>query len=129
MTEKFEIYRCNICQNIIQVMAEGAGELVCCNEPMELLKPQEERESELGEKHTPEFETDVNGRFVRLKHHPMTEEHYIEFIQVYAKDKSCLHTKFLRPKDIAEFDITGYEQELEAQEMCNIHGLWRNKND
>ena len=59
----------------------------------------------------------------------MEEKHYIQLIEVYTKDKSVLHAKYLRPKDIAEFNITAFEQELEALELCNIHGLWRNKND
>ncbi len=129
MTEKLEIYRCNVCGNIVQVLFSGAGELVCCGEKMEHLEPKYEEGNELAEKHTPEIESDVNGRFVRLKNHPMTDEHYIQMIEAYSKDKSTLHIKYLRPKDIAEFNITAFEQDIDTLELCNIHGLWRGKND
>ena len=43
--------------------------------------------------------------------------------------KKNLHLKFLEPNEIAEFDITNFEDELETLELCNIHGLWRGKND
>lgn len=126
MTEKFEIYKCSVCGNTIQVLFEGAGELVCCGQSMEHLEAKQEENTELAEKHTPIIETDINGRFIRLKHHPMEDEHYIQMIEAISKDKSALHIKFLRPKDIAEFNITAFEQDIEAQELCNIHGLWKN---
>lgn len=125
MTEKLQLYKCNICGNLVQVILPGIGELVCCGQPMELLIPQKENENhELAEKHTPVIEEHDNGRFVTLKSHPMLPEHYIQFIEVYPKDKSALHLKYLNPKEIAEFDITSIEGDLEALEMCNIHGLW-----
>ena len=127
MTEKLELYKCHICGNLVQVILNGVGELVCCGEPMEHLEAHVEEESELAEKHTPIIEKDSNGRFVRLKHHPMTAEHYIEFIEVYPKDKSRMYLKYLKPNDIAEMEITHMEENLEALEHCNIHGLWKNK--
>jgi superoxide reductase len=91
--------------------------------------PREESGNELAEKHTPVIEQDENKCFVRLRMHPMTEEHYIQFIEVYTKDKKNLHLKFLEPNESAEFDITNFEKDLETLELCNIHGLWRGKND
>ena len=87
MTEKLQIYKCEICGNIIQVMHEGADALVCCREEMKLLPIQHDM-TELGEKHTPKFEESESNRIVSVAGHPMTEEHYIEFIQVYTKDKN-----------------------------------------
>jgi len=130
MTEKLEIYKCKICGNVIQVLCEGVGELVCCGENMEHLIPKKDNITEIGEKHSPMEEVDINGRYIRVKKHPMEEEHYVQFIEVYPEDKSALHIKFLRPKDIPEFDITGFEHDVEAVELCNIHGLWGQiKND
>ena len=130
MTEKLELYKCNICGNLIQVILNGNGELVCCGQNMEKLVPQYQNENEeLSEKHTPKFEQDEKGRFVRLKYHPMIPEHYIQFIEVYPKDKSRLYLKYLNPTDSAEFDITHFEENIEALEHCNVHGLWRNNND
>ena len=120
-------YKCNVCGNVVQVLFTGAGELVCCGQAMEHLIPQQDSDSELGEKHTPIIESDINGRYIRVKHHPMEENHYIQLIEAFAKDKSSLHIKYLRPKDVAEFNITAFEQEIDAQELCNIHGLWSDK--
>lgn len=125
MTQKLELYKCNICGNLVQVILSGAGELVCCGEPMQHLEPQSGESSELGEKHTPAIEEREGARFVTLKYHPMIPEHYIQFIEVYPKDKSALHLKYLNPNEKAEFDITGFEEDVEALELCNIHGLWR----
>lgn len=128
MTEKLELYKCNICGNLVQVILNGEGELVCCGQPMEHLIPQgvnEEINSSLAEKHTPIIEEHDGKRFVTLKCHPMIPVHYIQFIEVYPKDKSALYLKYLKPDDIAEFNITALEENIEALEMCNIHGLWK----
>lgn len=129
MTEKLELYKCNICGNIVQVLLNGMGELVCCGEKMEHLVPHEEDNSELTEKHKPEIVQNEGKRFVTLKYHPMVPEHYIQFIEVYPKDKSRLYLKYLKPNELAEFDITHFEENIEALEYCNIHGLWRGTND
>ena len=89
----------------------------------------ENENAELTEKHTPKLEEENDKRFVRLKYHPMIPEHYIQFIEIYPKDKSRLYLKYLNPNEIAEFDITHFEENIEALEHCNIHGLWRNNND
>ena len=125
MTETLELYKCNICGNLVQVILNGEGELVCCGEAMKHLVPSQEQNNELAEKHTPMIEQDENSRFVKLKYHPMSPEHYIQFIEVYPKDKSRLHLKYLNPNEIAEFDITHFEENIEAIEHCNIHGLWK----
>jgi len=129
MTEKLEIYKCDVCGNIVQVLCNGVGELVCCGQPMKILPTHLGEKSEEAEKHLPTFETDVNGRFIRVKHHPMTEEHYIQFIEAISETRDTVHIKLLRPKDVAEFDITGFGNNLEALEMCNLHGLWANKSN
>ena len=124
MTEKLELYKCHICGNLVQVILNGVGELICCGQAMEHLIPHQEK-NEFAEKHTPSIEKEENNRFVRLKYHPMTSEHYIQFVEVYPKDKSRLYLKYLNPNDIAEFDITHFEENIEALEHCNIHGLWQ----
>ena len=126
MTEKLELYKCHICGNLVQVLLEGVGELVCCGESMELLHPHKEENSEMAEKHIPQIEECEKGRIVTLKHQPMIPEHYIQFMEVYPKDKSRLYLKYLNPNEPAEFDITHFEENIEALEFCNIHGLWSN---
>ena len=105
-TEKLQLYKCNVCGNLVQVILPGAGELVCCGQPMELLTPRIEENNDFAEKHTPVIETGI---------------------EVYPKDKNTLHLKYLKPGDTAEFDITNFEKEVEAIELCNIHGLWEGK--
>ena len=129
MTEKLEIYKCQACGNIVQVIISGIGELVCCGEAMQKLEANYENNNELGEKHVPVIEFSEGKRFVTLRNHPMTEEHYIQFIEVYPKDKSRLYLKYLNPNENAELEITHLEENIEALEHCNIHGLWRSKND
>ena len=135
MSIKLGIYKCNICGNVVQVFEEGAGELVCCGEEMELLNAQYE-ENEIGEKHVPEIETVHEGCesgmcteavYVSLPKHPMTAEHYIQFIEVINQNKNEIRLKFFKPEEAARYNITGFCKNQSAIELCNIHGLWRNK--
>lgn len=129
MTKKLELYKCEVCGNLVQVVLTGQGELTCCSQPMKLLEPNSEN-SPIGEKHSPVVEFRDNKKFVQVMSHPMIDEHYIEFLEVYKKDKSELHLKYLKPQDIPEMDISNFSDDLEATAYCNIHGLWReNKND
>lgn len=128
-TEKLEIYKCNICGNTVQVLLNGVGELVCCNEPMEKLEIQHDT-NELGEKHAPKIEFRDNKKFVQVISHPMLAEHYIQFVEVYTKDKNELHLKYFYPQETPELDISHFSEEVDAIELCNIHKLWgENKND
>lgn len=125
MTELRQVYRCNICGNIVEVIHTGVGQLICCGQPMELLKGKTE---DVGlEKHVPVIER--VGSKVKVKvgsvPHPMEEKHYIEWIEIIADGISC--RKFLKPgeKPEAEFETTA--EKIEAREYCNIHGLWKTK--
>lgn len=123
MTEKLKLYRCEICGNIVQIMHEGADALVCCGEPMKKLIPHG-IEEEKKEKHVPVF-LNENEIQVGSEPHPMTQEHHIEFIQTVSDDKKHVYTKFL---DINEFPKLKINNPYSnAQEYCNIHGLWSNK--
>ncbi len=128
-TEKLQLYKCEVCGNLIQVIVPSYGELVCCSQPMKLQTVQHDS-TEMGEKHAPKLEFRENKSYVQVKTHPMLPEHYIQFIEVYKKDKSILHLKYLNPGEIPEFEITNFDDDIEAIEFCNIHGLWgEDKND
>ncbi|OGM02007.1 desulfoferrodoxin [Candidatus Woesearchaeota archaeon RBG_13_36_6] len=123
MTQQNQIYKCNICGNIVEVLHPGAGELVCCGKPMELLK---EKTKDIGqEKHVPIIEKTKTGIKVKVGSvpHPMEEKHYIEWIELIAD--GVIYRKFLKPgqKPEAEFNIKA--KRIESREYCNIHGLWR----
>ena len=124
MTEVKEIYKCEICGNIVEVLHNGIGALVCCGEPMKLMD--EKTEDASTEKHVPYIEKTENGVIVKVgqnQDHPMEEKHYIEWIQVIADGKA--YRKFLKPSDKpqAEFEIKA--DKIEVREYCNIHGLWK----
>ncbi|MBR1425586.1 desulfoferrodoxin FeS4 iron-binding domain-containing protein [bacterium] len=123
MTECLELYRCEICGNIVQVMHKGADALVCCGKPMDKLI-QHGIEEEKQEKHVPVF---LNEREIQVgsEPHPMLEEHHIEFIQAVSDDKKHVYTKFLDIADEPKMKLNNdYKQ---AIEYCNIHGLWGSK--
>ncbi|MBN1503092.1 desulfoferrodoxin [Candidatus Woesearchaeota archaeon] len=125
MTNKLEVYRCNICGNIVEVLHAGVGELVCCGQPMEL---QKEKTQDVGnEKHVPVIEETATGIKVKVGSipHPMEDKHYIEWIQLIANDQVC--RKFLKPgeKPEAEFNVKAVD--VAAREYCNLHGLWKSK--
>lgn len=125
MTEKLEIYKCNICGNVVQILLNGNGDLVCCGENMEHLEPQF-KEDELGEKHVPKI-NEINGeKVIKLDKHPMIAEHYIQFIEAISEDKNEIRLKYLYPNQTAEYKINDFEN-FNAIELCNIHKLWRSK--
>lgn len=123
MTERRQIYRCNSCGNIVEVLHAGDGELVCCEEPMELLK---EKTEDAGlEKHVPVIERTETGLKVKVGSipHPMEEQHYIEWIEVIADGR--VYRKFLKPGDKPEAEFELKAEEIGAREYCNMHGLWK----
>ncbi|HEX69186.1 MAG TPA: desulfoferrodoxin, partial [Candidatus Bathyarchaeota archaeon] len=86
MAELKQVYRCNICGNIVEVLHAGSGQLVCCGQPMELLT---EKTEDVGkEKHVPVVEMTADGFKVKVGsiEHPMEENHYIEWIELIADD-------------------------------------------
>ena len=123
MTQLNQIYKCEVCGNIVEVLHTGVGELVCCGEPMVLLT--ENTVDAAKEKHVPVIEK--SGSTVTVKvgsvAHPMLQEHYIEFIELLADGKT--YRKFLKPGDKPEatFEITA--KKVSAREYCNLHGLWK----
>ncbi len=123
MTELNQIYKCNICGNIVEVIHTGAGELVCCGKPMELLK--ENTTDAAVEKHVPVINKTDDGVKVTIGSvpHPMEKEHYIEWIEVIADGTS--YKKFLNPDDAPEAEFCIDAKEISAREYCNLHGLWK----
>ena len=123
MIKQKQIYKCNICGNIVEVLYAGGGELVCCGQPMELLE--EKTEDEGLEKHVPVIKKTEKGILVKVGSipHPMEEKHYIEWIEVIADGRFC--RKFLKPGDKPEAEFEIEAEKIEAREYCNIHGLWK----
>jgi len=118
------IYKCEICGNIVEVLHEGIGALVCCGEEMKLME--EKTEDSSVEKHVPYIEKTENGVLVKVgqnQDHPMEEKHYIEWIQLLADEKS--YRQFLKPGDKPQALFEIKADKVTAREYCNIHGLWK----
>jgi len=125
MTERDQIYKCNICGNIVEVLHAGVGELVCCGQPMQLLKENTVDASK--EKHVPVIERTKDGVGVKIGSipHPMEEKHYIEWVEIIADGRS--YKKFLKPGDAPEAEFCVRAQKITAREYCNLHGLWASR--
>ena len=122
-TERLQIYKCDVCGNIVEVLHEGAGELVCCGQAMKHFV--ENTVDAAKEKHVPVIEK--SGGKINVKvgsvAHPMEEKHYIEWIEIIADGKA--YRQFLKPGAAPEatFDIDA--KNIAAREYCNLHGLWK----
>ena len=123
MTEKLQVYKCEICGNIVEVLHEGKGELVCCGEPMKLYT--ENTVDAAKEKHVPVVEKVSGGVKVTVGSvlHPMEEKHYIEWIEIIADGKA--YRQFLKPGDVPEATFNVDAQDISVREYCNLHGLWK----
>jgi superoxide reductase len=124
MTQKKEVYKCEICGNIIEVLHNGVGTLVCCGQPMKLML--EKTQEEGNEKHIPVIQENEEGVNVKVSsvEHPMTKEHYIEWIEISTEKGES--KKFLTPEDKPEANFPVKNKNIKAREYCNIHGLWKN---
>ena len=123
MTKRLEIYKCEVCGNIVEMLHEGAGELVCCGEPMKLYV--ENTVDAAREKHVPVVEKTDHGFKVKIGSvaHPMTAEHQIEWIEIIADGKA--YRQFLKPGDAPEATFDIQAAQVTAREYCNLHGLWK----
>jgi superoxide reductase len=123
MATKLQVYKCSMCGNIVEVLHGGAGELVCCGEPMELLA--EKTADSAKEKHVPVIEKIDGGYKVKVGSvpHPMEEKHYIEWIELLADGKA--YRQFLKPGMPAEAIFNVKADAVSAREYCNVHGLWK----
>lgn len=123
MTEKLQIYKCEVCGNIVEMLHAGAGEMVCCGQPMKLYK--ENTTDAAKEKHVPVIEKTATGFKVKVGSvaHPMEEKHYIEWIEIIADGKA--YRKFLNPGEAPEATFELKAEKVTAREYCNLHGLWK----
>lgn len=130
MAEKMDLYKCNVCGQIIEVIHSGAGQLVCCSLPMEQLS-EHSNDDEFQEKHVPVITIEGENKTIRVGSipHPMEKEHYIMFIEAISPDKKYLKRKYLNPSDEPQMSLKTccHYEGFNARELCNIHGLWTSK--
>lgn len=126
MTKKSDVYKCEICGNIVEMYHAGAGTLVCCGQDMNLL---EEKTADMStEKHVPMIEK-IEGGFkvtVGSTIHPMTEEHYVQWIELITDEDEVL-TAYLKPGEAPSVVFKTSAKKVTAREYCNLHGLWKNE--
>lgn len=124
MTEKLQIYKCEICGNIVEMLHAGEGELVCCGAPMKLF--QENTVDAAKEKHIPVIEKIEGGFRIKVGSvaHPMEDKHYIEWIEVITED-GRVYRQFLHPGEKPEAVFKVDASKITAREYCNLHGLWK----
>lgn len=122
-TEKLQVYKCEVCGNIVEVVHAGPGQLVCCGKPMVLLKENTVDASK--EKHVPVVEKTASGVKVKVGAvaHPMEDKHYIEWIEVIVNQAA--YRQFLAPGQAPEAEFCVPDGPLAVREFCNLHGLWK----
>ena len=123
MAERLQVYKCEKCGNIVEVMFGGPGNLMCCGQDMVLQN--ENTVDAAKEKHVPVIEKIDGGYKVMVGSvaHPMEEKHYIQWIELIA-DGKC-YTQYLAPGQAPEAEFKIDAAKVSAREYCNIHGHWK----
>ena len=123
MTQRLQVYKCEVCGNIVEVLHDGQGQLVCCGKPMKLQV--ENTVDAAREKHVPVIEKTPEGIKVKVGSvpHPMEDKHYIEWVQIIAGGYA--YRIFLKPGGQPEGTFTNDPGAVAAREYCNLHGLWK----
>ena len=127
MATQFEVYKCALCGNVIEILHAGDGELSCCGQPMKHMVASSVDAAR--EKHVPVLEAGLNGGCkvkVGAAPHVMEEKHWIEWIEISTADGKR-YKKILNPGDApeAEFCCISPDQVVSVREYCNLHGLWK----
>jgi superoxide reductase len=123
MAQRLEVYKCEVCGNIVEILHGGDGTLVCCDKPMKLMA--ENTVDAAKEKHVPVMEKTGGGLKVKVGAvpHPMIDEHFIEFVELIGADRLC--RIWLKPGMVPEAMFSAMGNDIFAREYCNIHGLWK----
>lgn len=123
MAKKNEIYKCEKSGLMVEVLQDAEGTPMCCGEPMKLLC--ENTTDGAKEKHVPVVEKIEGGYRVTVGsvEHPMTDAHYIQWIELVTPTGVLRHNLTPQDKPVAEFKTDATE--VEAREYCNLHGLWK----
>lgn len=123
MAERYQVYKCELCGNIVEVLVGAAGDLVCCGQNMKLLT--ENTVDAAKEKHVPVIEKTASGYKVKVGDvpHPMVEKHYIQWVELIADGKS--YFQYLEPGQTPEAEFCLEADSVSAREYCNLHGLWK----
>lgn len=124
MAEKYGIYKCEKCGNIVQVLHAEQPPVICCGKPMDRLVANTVDAAK--EKHVPVVEKIEGGYLVKVGSvpHPMTPEHWIVWIELLSENGTLIQRKFLESTDAPEAKFYTDADKVTAREYCNLHGLW-----
>lgn len=125
MTQRFQVYRCEVCGNMVKVVSVGRGTLVCCGQPMKLLD--EKLQNSGKEKHAPVIERTTQGIRVVIgaTPHPMEDRHFIEWIEVRS-GPICM-VRALKPGEKPEAEFSLHDPVVKVRAYCTVHGIWANQ--
>ena len=123
MAQRNEVYKCDLCGNIVEVLTGAGGALSCCGEDMKLLT--ENTVDAAVEKHVPVPSDSADGLLVNVGSvdHPMTDDHYIEWVELLSGDTT--YTVFLKPGDKPQACFPALKGDVTVRAYCNLHGLWK----
>ncbi|MBQ6066366.1 MAG: desulfoferrodoxin [Clostridia bacterium] len=120
-----KFYRCAHCGKIIAVVKESGVPVMCCGQKMQEIVPG--TTDAAVEKHVPVYEVKDNVVTVTVGSvaHPMTEEHYIEWVSLQTKGGN--QRKALKPGDAPQvrFAILDGDEVEAVYAYCNLHSLWK----
>jgi len=125
MAERHQVYKCEICGNIVEMLHAGSGRMMCCGQPMKVYE--ENTVDAAREKHVPVIEKTDTGVVVKVGSvpHPMEEAHYIEWVEVIRDNGNRVGRVYLKPGDKPEAAFCGDVEGTVVREFCNLHGLWK----
>lgn len=123
MTSKRQVYKCRVCGIVVEVLEGGAGEPVCCGEPMTLQSAKTEGPGV--EIHRPVVRSTDGGLSVTVgdEVHPSNEKHHIQWIE--ASDGGWTYRRDLAPGDPPTATFPGVGRGAEVRLLCTLHGLWK----
>ncbi len=125
MAEQLGIYKCEKCGNIAQVLHAEKPPVMCCAQPMERLV--ENTVDAAVEKHVPAVEKIDGGYLVKIGSvaHPMTPDHWIEWIELLSDDGMFMQRQMLTPTSEPQAEFKTDAAKVVAKAYCNLHGLWK----
>ena len=125
MAEKMGVYKCEKCGNIVQVLHGEKPPVTCCGLNMERMV--ENTVDAAVEKHVPVVEKIDGGYVVKVGSvaHPLTPDHYIEWIELSCDDDAFIQRKMLTPDSAPEAVFKTDATKVVARAYCNLHGFWR----
>jgi len=123
MAERYDVRKCELCGNIVEVMHASGGQISCCGQEMTLLA--ENSVDAAKEKHVPVKSSEGGSVKVAVGEvaHPMEDSHYIEWIEIIDGDK--VSRSYLKPGEAPEATFASASSGVTARAYCNLHGHWK----